>query len=1225
MGQNIVELGFDIDRWGAEKKIIYEDLMSIYEIAKKVNDTKLLPGGGGGWAEMKAQVEALKSQVTQLQDANVKLAASMAEVTAAQAKEGAETKKTSEETRKATETTSKYVAGQKELLEIAAKNEIQSKKLTEEKKKLAAAFKAAEITETQYVARLAEIKEKQVQLSVSSQGLNVALKNIEKGAQATDGSLEKLRTELNLSLMTFDKMSASDRGGDIGKELEGKIQSLTKEISASEQATGRFQRNVGNYANSLAEGFENVRREISRLKQEQNDLSNLKSSDPTGFATRGGEEQLKRTTAALGQLENVERISLKTNTNLSGSVRDISKAYMTMAESGNFSKEFLNEFKKFTADSVDKVNDLKDEIRALSSDTRSFDLLSGSINVMASGFQIASGAAAMFGGSEEDVQKITMKLVAVQNIATGAREIANEATKRGSALNLAYVGIQNMVATAMDRSAAASVRLKASLGLLGIAVTVIGAIAIALSMMGKKATEAEIAQKNLNEAMKEAGKEYGTAIEQVNSLRTNIDLAKNKFLDKEAVVKQYNETMGKTTGEVKSLDEAEKALNKNADAYIQFMYLKAIATAAFAKASQLAVDKQLKLLEGPDKDEMFLASMLVGGKRAKELADKQQKEQSVLFDKQIDSLLALAKEKQGEAAKKAKEMGFDFFGTPDKKDKADKKDSATDMFKNEEEMRKALFEKQKVLFQERIDLNQKVLDDDKSTYFERIAAARNFTRESIALINAQKDFELGDLGKQQKEEERKAGKDIKDKKKRAEVLETIDKEYAAKRAVIEENTRIAIGKIKDGEIPRQKAIDKAAKELLKKNLDEKLKLEQEAAEHRNKVHDNEMTSIQNTYDAEIVKLEDKFARGLISEKNYNREKLRLKAELQAKQLEKEIEFLQQEIKIAKARAELEPDAAKKTAALDAIAAAEGKLAGLQNDLSALLVDIFKSNNDKTKKNFAETFNQIAEIAKKTLDIIGGFVDANITRQKNAIQELIDKNNEYSAAEIERITNSTLSEEEKAAKVIQLKAEQDAKNTEYARKQKELDMEAARFKKAAAIATIILNTAIAVTNAMTTGDPYTAGLRAAIVAAIGAAELAVAISTPIPSYAEGSDDTPGGISRYGEAGAEAVKEPGKPWRIVNKETIGYLAKHSKVVPLTADSINNAMYGSMMESTSDRLMLIEAIEKSGSNAWKQASDKIVGAIERNKNKTIVKNNINIGADFHLWVNKYVNGKA
>lgn len=79
-----------------------------------------------------------------------------------------------------------------------------------------------------------------------------------------------------------------------------------------------------------------------------------------------------------------------------------------------------------------------------------------------------------------------------------------------------------------------------------------------------------------------------------------------------------------------------------------------------------------------------------------------------------------------------------------------------------------------------------------------------------------------------------------------------------------------------------------------------------------------------------------------------------------------------------------------------------------------------------------------------------------------------------------------------------------------------------FNKSVALAQSILNTALAVTNAITTGDPYTAALRAAIVGAIGAAEIAVIAAQPIPGYAKGkeriegkgtetSDDVPARLS------------------------------------------------------------------------------------------------------------------
>jgi hypothetical protein len=62
----------------------------------------------------------------------------------------------------------------------------------------------------------------------------------------------------------------------------------------------------------------------------------------------------------------------------------------------------------------------------MSSDTRGFDLFAGGVRAVTSAWQTASGVAEMYAGENEDVQKSIQKLVAIQNIAMGVQELANE-------------------------------------------------------------------------------------------------------------------------------------------------------------------------------------------------------------------------------------------------------------------------------------------------------------------------------------------------------------------------------------------------------------------------------------------------------------------------------------------------------------------------------------------------------------------------------------------------------------------------------------------------------------------------------------------------------------------------------------------------------------------------------------------------------------------------------
>lgn len=92
--------------------------------------------------------------------------------------------------------------------------------------------------------------------------------------------------------------------------------------------------------------------------------------------------------------------------------------------------------------------------------------------------------------------------------------------------------------------------------------------------------------KNFADSFAGAKSKFVEASGAVILLTSEIDLAKKGFISKDGVVKHYNETIGKTTGIVKSLNEAEEGLIKNGGAYIEMTLQKAVAEVAAGKAAE---------------------------------------------------------------------------------------------------------------------------------------------------------------------------------------------------------------------------------------------------------------------------------------------------------------------------------------------------------------------------------------------------------------------------------------------------------------------------------------------------------------------------------------------------------------------------------------------------------------------------------------------------------------
>jgi TP901 family phage tail tape measure protein len=241
--------------------------------------------------------------------------------------------------------------------------------------------------------------------------------------------------------------------------------------------------------------------------------------------------------------------------------------------------------------------------------------------------------------------------------------------------------------------------------------------------------------------------------------------------------------------------------------------------------------------------------------------------------------------------------------------------------------------------------------------------------------------------------------------------------------------------------------------------------------------------------------------------------------------------------LASAKADLEEDSLKQLEMITKLKLAQNEFEktealriGEEKGLNlSNITALYKAREDRIIKDSAVKEIKIAEdvkkqrlaIAQKTMSTISS-VAGEINALWQAALDLrvaqIDEEGEKRKTAIE---NSLLSEEEKAEKIAQIDEELDAKKLE-------LQKENARREKLASIFGIILNTAMAVSASLAVGLPQGAVL-AAIAAALGLAQLAIATATPIP-FAEGglvqSSPGKGVLAQIGEGSQDELVLPMK---------------------------------------------------------------------------------------------------
>ena len=287
-------------------------------------------------------------------------------------------------------------------------------------------------------------------------------------------------------------------------------------------------------------------------------------------------------------------------------------------------------------------------------------------------------------------------------------------------------------------------------------------------------------------------------------------------------------------------------------------------------------------------------------------------------------------------------------------------------------------------------------------------------------------------------------------------------------------------------------------------------------------------------------LKEQYAKHLIDKEQYEAESLRITqkyaietAEASVKSLESLLTMgglsdadrlkLQQEL--AKAKAEL----AKKAADIE-----------IENEER-----VTKKTEEEHKKRM-QMVEQYAQYASQMIgalsDLFGNIYEGRIQKieeEQKALEESKDK-------ELERIEQlaeaGAISTEEAEARKRAAEQRTAQRTAELEKKKADLQYKQAVWDKAASLAQAAIATALAVTKALP-NIPLSI-----IVGALGAVQMAAIAAQPIPKYAKGTDDHPGGAAIVGDGGKRELIAVGDRLMVTpDKPTLVNLPRHAKVYP------------------------------------------------------------------------------
>lgn len=269
--------------------------------------------------------------------------------------------------------------------------------------------------------------------------------------------------------------------------------------------------------------------------------------------------------------------------------------------------------------------------------------------------------------------------------------------------------------------------------------------------------------------------------------------------------------------------------------------------------------------------------------------------------------------------------------------------------------------------------------------------------------------------------------------------------------------------------------------------------------------------------------------------------------------------------------------------------------------------------EKRKELEKELQNQRIQLIGEALSTVASVANSMFERRVQQLDSEIEKIEERKNADIDAIEQMGLSDEEAEARKMAIEARAAAQTDRLEKQKKKMQKQQAIAEKAYQLMQVAMGTAKAVANiklimATLAANPVTlpfvpmAAAQIPIAIATGALQAAVIAAQPIPKYAKGTEDHPGGLAIVGDGGQKevAILPDGGYYVTPSIPTLVDLPKGTEVLP----SVNEALMSITKAPRLDTSMptSTDRIEKRIDTLEGVLKD-VVRAIEKNRSQISV----------------------
>lgn len=421
------------------------------------------------------------------------------------------------------------------------------------------------------------------------------------------------------------------------------------------------------------------------------------------------------------------------------------------------------------------------------------------------------------------------------------------------------------------------------------------------------------------------------------------------------------------------------------------------------------------------------------------------------------------------------------------------------------------------------EANKRIVQDERFSYEERIEALNKYSEALKASVKTNADAQIEKLIR---ETTIGLGKDPDNEKDRLEVAQKVSNQIL----LIRQKEALEIEKITEQSAKTQLQIEEDRVKKMLKSI-------QEEADARSR-------DISGKESTEYDYLAKDYKKGLMSEEVYQSKKKAISDKYALIRFDEEQKMLEQQLNTFGLKEEE------------------------KNDIERRLADNRLEYEKWVNEQEIAAAEALAEKKKELLQDVFNFgqqlIEQRFQNQLNALEEESEANDEWSEHEKERIDRleeaGAISKEQADARKAVVDDQAAARENELENKRAEIRKKQAVFEKAIAVADIMRELASAIFKiqaeaAAAAAIPFVGAALAAAalsqipwITAMAGVQVATVLATPIPEYAQGTEDHPGGLAIVGDGGkSEMIIAGGKVFRTPSTDTLVDLPPHSVVLP------------------------------------------------------------------------------